>query len=71
MRGEAANQTQQGNREYQPVCSSKMFTTIVDQPCEKEVRAEAEYSTLLLLWPSQYHPRSYGSRLVDALLVCN
>ena len=43
VRGEAANQTQQGNREYQPVCSSKMFTTIVDQPCEKEVRAAAQY----------------------------
>lgn len=42
VRGEAANQKQQSNREYQPVCSSKMFTTIVDQPCEKEVRAEAQ-----------------------------
>ena len=42
MRGEAAHQTQQGHREYQPICSSKMFTTIVDEPCEKEVRDEAQ-----------------------------
>ena len=41
MRGEAANQTQQVNREYQPICSSKMFTTIVDEPCEKEVQTQS------------------------------
>jgi hypothetical protein len=37
VRGDAANQSQQGSKDYQPICSSKMFTTIVDQPCEKEV----------------------------------
>ena len=27
------------NRESQTICSSKTFTTITDQPCQKEARA--------------------------------
>ena len=37
MRDSSGAQAQGGNREYQPICSSKTFTTIVDQPLEKEV----------------------------------
>ncbi|CAL5220531.1 g2565 [Coccomyxa viridis] len=37
MRDSSGAQAQGGNREYQPICSSKTFTTIVDQPLEKEI----------------------------------
>ena len=40
------------DREYQPICSSKTFTTITDQPCQKEVRA-------------CLHPISHGSSTAE------
>ena len=37
VRDSSASQPQSENREHRPICSSKTFTTIVDQPLEKEV----------------------------------
>ncbi len=37
VRDSSGSQAQGGDSAYQPICSSKTFTTIVDQPLEKEV----------------------------------
>ena len=55
------------NREYQPICSSKTFTTITDQPCQKEVRSFCLSISLYLMAAAQRgrseHPPRYRPSL--------
>ena len=51
---------QTGNREYQPICSSKTFTTIVDQPLEKEVLPSG--LLIMPITPAKCLPGSHATK---------